>query len=363
MTRPVPSTPPVGAAVRRHDPGRRDFTSDNCSGAHPEILSALHVANGGHQQAYGMDRYTAHLEDTFRRHFGPDAQVFAVFNGTGANIIALQAVTSRWGAVICAEQAHLNEDEGGGPEHMAGLKLLGVPAVDGKLSPEVIDRTVAEANDVHSAPPRTLSLAQATELGTCYTPAEIRDLTARAHAHGLAVHMDGARLANAAVSLGVPLSACTTDAGVDILSFGGTKNGLLFGECVVALDPSRVSGMPYLRKRSAQLASKMRFLSVQFEALLDGDLWERNARRANAMATRLGMHLSRVEGVAVSRPVESNAVFATLPRAARARLADRYTLYLNDESRGEVRLMCSYDTTEEDVDDFAAAAEAALRRD
>ncbi|MFH8791740.1 threonine aldolase family protein [Streptomyces sp. NPDC017941] len=318
------------------------------------------MANGGHQQAYGEDSYTAHLDSVFRRHFGPTAEAFAVFNGTGANVIALQAVTSRWGAVLCAGQAHLNEDEGGAPEHLAGLKLVELPSVDGKVSPDSVDAAVTAASDVHTAQPQTLSLSEATELGTCYTPEELHALAARAHAHGLAVHMDGARLANAAVALGIPLSACTADVGIDILSFGGTKNGLVFGECVVALDPSRVSGLPYLRKRSTHLASKMRFLSVQFEALLGGDLWQRNAAHANAMAARLRKGLTEIADVTVTRPVEANSVFATMPRTALTRVMDQYTLYLNDEERGEVRLMCSFDTTEEDIDGFTATVAAAV---
>ncbi|MFF4173024.1 threonine aldolase family protein [Streptomyces sp. NPDC001744] len=355
MPPPVRRPPPSTGAVLRHDPGRRDFTSDNCSGAHPEVLSALLLANGGHQRSYGEDRYTAHLGDTFRRHFGPGAEVFPVFNGTGANVVALQAVTDRWGAAVCAGRAHVNQEEGGGPEHVAGLKLLGVPATDGKIGTASVEAVLETAEDQQHARPQVLSLTQATELGTCYTPEEVRVLAALAHAHGLAVHMDGARLANAAVSLDVPLSACTTDAGVDILSFGGTKNGLLLGECVVVLDPSRVSGTALLRKRTTQLASKMRFLSVQFEALLDGDLWHRNAAHANAMAKRLGSLLARVEGVTVTRPVEANSVFAVLPGTVLAALSRRYDLYLSDRLRNEARLMCSFDTTEEDVRDFAAA--------
>ncbi|WP_101897526.1 threonine aldolase family protein [Embleya scabrispora] len=349
-------------AVRRHDPRWRDFTSDNCSGAHPEVLAALSLANGGHQNAYGKDDYTAHLDALFRRHFGPRAQVFPVFNGTGANVIALQAVTDRRGAVVCADQAHLNEDEGGAPERVAGLKLLSVPCTHGRLDPRAVRSAVETRGDVQRAQPQVVSLTQATELGTCYRPDEIRALSAYAHAQGLALHMDGARLANAAAFLGVPLRTCTTDAGVDILSFGGTKNGLLFGECVVVLDPSRVSGTPYLRKQSLQLASKMRFLSAQFEALLAGDLWWRNASRANAMAARLGQCLARIDGVVVTRPVEANAVFVKLPHDVIGRLRETYTFYPNDEESGEVRLMCSFDTTESDVERFGTATAQEMTR-
>ncbi|MFI2027764.1 threonine aldolase family protein [Streptomyces buecherae] len=345
----------------RHDPTSRGLTSDNHAGAHPEVLAALNLVSAGHQRAYGEDVYTQHLEKTFRRHFGSDAQVFPVFNGTGANIIALEAVTQRWGAVVCSRRAHLHEDEGGAPEHMGGIKLLAFSSEDGKLTPHMIDDAVSNAGDVHSAQPQAVSFAQSTELGTCYTLTELRALTARAHDHGLAVHMDGARLANAAVSLGTGLAACTAEAGVDILSFGGTKNGLLFGECVVVLNPSAVSGVPYLRKRSTHLASKMRFLSVQFEALLEGDLWKRNATHANSMAQRLSVLLSQVEGVTVSRPVDANAVFARFPARSLARLRDRYSFYVNDEERREVRLMCSYDTTDEDVTSFGKAVTESIR--
>jgi len=342
-------------AVRRHDPRVRGFASDNYAGVHPEVLTALALANGGHQVAYGEDEYTAHLQEVFRRHFGPAAEVFPVFNGTGANVTALQAVTERWGAVICAETAHINTDECGAPERVGGLKLLTVPTPDGKLTPELIDRQAYGLTDEHRAQPQVVSITQTTELGTCYTPAEITAVCDHAHRLGLPVHLDGSRIANAAATLDVPLSAFTTEAGVDILSFGGTKNGLLLGECVVVLNPDRARALLYLRKASMQLASKMRFVSVQFEALLAGDLWLRSARHANAMARRLEQAVRDVEGVRVTRPVESNAVFAVLPRAAAERLQKRYRFYFWDEATGEVRWMCSFDTTEQDVDAFAAA--------
>ncbi len=342
-------------AVRRHDPASRAFASDNYAGAHPEVLAALALANGGHQVAYGEDAYTAHLQEVFRRHFGRRAEAFPVFNGTGGNVTALQAVTERWGAVICAESAHINVDECGAPERMGGLKLLTVPTPEGKLTPELIDRQAYGFDDEHRAHPEAVSITQTTELGTCYTPQEIRAICEHAHARGMAVHLDGARIANAAATLGLPLAAFTTDAGVDLLTFGGTKNGLLFGECVVVLDPERVRALPYLRKMSMQLASKMRFVSVQFEALLAGDLWLRSARHANAMATRLAEAVRELPGVTVLRPVQANQVFAVLPREATARLQKRFRFYVWDEATGEVRWMCSFDTTEEDVDAFAAA--------
>jgi threonine aldolase len=351
----APAPQPSSDAVRRHDPQVRGFASDNYAGVHPEVLAAIALANGGHQVSYGADAYTAHLQEVFRGHFGPTAEVFPVFNGTGANVTALQAVTERWGAVICAESAHINVDECGAPERVGGLKLLTVPTGDGKLTPELIDRQAYGFEDEHRAQPQVVSITQTTELGTCYTPEEIKAICDHAHQLGMSVHLDGARIANAAASLGVPPARFTTEAGVDILSFGGTKNGLLLGECVVVLSPDRVRTIPYLRKLSMQLASKMRFVSVQFEALLGGDLWLRSATHANAMARRLERAVRAVDGVTVTQAVQSNAVFALLPREVSERLQKRYRFYFWDESTGEVRWMCAFDTTEQDVDGFAAA--------
>ncbi|NUU21189.1 MAG: low specificity L-threonine aldolase [Streptomycetaceae bacterium] len=343
------------AAERRHDPRIRGFASDNYAGAHPEILAAIALANGGHQVAYGEDAYTAHLQEVFQTHFGPAARVYPVFNGTGANVVALQAVTQRWESVICADSAHIHVDECGAPEKVGGLKLLPVPTQDGRLTPELIDRQAWGWGDEHRAQPHVVSIAESTELGTVYTPEEIADICRHAHDHGMVVHLDGARLANAAASLGVPLRALSTDAGVDILSFGGTKNGLMFGEAVVVLNPDVVRGLDYLRKLSMQLTSKMRFLSVQFEALMAGDLWLRNARHTNAMAARLAAAVRDIPGVELTRPVQSNAVFAVLPAEVTARLQKRFRFYTWDESTGEVRWMTAFDTTEADDDAFAAA--------
>ena len=351
----------AGGAIRRHDPRIRGFASDNYAGVHPEVLAALALANDGHQVAYGEDDYTTHLQEVFRAHFGPRAEVFPVFNGTGANVTALQSLTERWGAVICAESAHIQVDECGAPERVGGLKLLTVPTPDGKLTPELIDRQAYGFDDEHRAQPQVVSITQTTELGTCYTPEEIKAICDHAHQLGMAVHLDGARISNAAATLGVPLARFTTEAGVDILSFGGTKNGLLVGECLVVLSPERVRSIKYLRKMSMQLASKMRFVSVQFEALLAGDLWLRSAAHANAMARRLEQAVKDVEGVTVMRPVQSNAVFATLPREVSERLQKRYRFYFWNEATGEVRWMCSFDTTEEDVDGFAAALVEEMR--
>ncbi|MFC5721565.1 threonine aldolase family protein [Streptomyces gamaensis] len=358
----TPSIPRTTDAVRRHDTALRGFASDNYAGAHPEVLAALALANGGHQVAYGEDEYTAHLQELTRAHFGPAAQAYPVFNGTGANVVALQAASERWGAVICADTAHIHVDECGAPERVGGLKLLTVPTEHGKLTPESIDREAFGWDDEHRAQPQIVAITQTTELGTCYTPEEIREICDHAHERGMKVFLDGSRLANAAATLGVPLREFTTDAGVDLLTFGGTKNGLVFGECVVVLDPGAVRAMKHLRKLSMQLASKMRFVSVQFEALLAGDLWLRSATHANAMATRLAEGVRAVEGVEILHPVQSNAVFARLSHEVAERLRKRYRFYFWDEAAGDVRWMCSFDTTEQDVDAFTAAlAEEAAR--
>jgi threonine aldolase len=338
-----------------HDRRVRGFASDNYAGVHPEVLAALATANEGHQIAYGEDAYTERLQQVMRGHFGERAQTYPVFNGTGANVVALQSLTTRWQAVICAETAHINADEGGAPETMAGLKLLTVPTPDGKLTPELVDRQAWGFGDEHRAQPAVVSITQSTELGTRYTPDEVAALADHAHERGMTLHLDGARIANAAAGLDVPLRAFTTDVGVDVLSFGGTKNGLLAAEAVVVLNPDVVTGVIYLRKTSMQLASKMRFFSAQLVALLEDDLWLRSARHANAMAQRLEAAVRQVPGVQVTQPVQANAVFAIMPPDVTARLQKRFRFYTWDAHTGEVRWMCAFDTTEDDIDTFAAA--------
>jgi threonine aldolase len=336
-----------------HDPARRGFASDNYAGVHPEILSALALANGGHVGSYGGDPYTAAAADVLRGHFGPDAEPFFVFNGTGANVVSLQAMTKRWDAVICAESAHINVDECGAAEKIAGLKLLSVATPDGKLTPALIDVHAWGFGDVHRAQPRVVSITQSTELGTVYTPAELAAICDHAHSLGMFVHLDGARIANAAAALGLPLSAFTTDVGVDVVSLGGTKNGLLYGEGIVVLNPDAVSGVEFLRKAGMQLASKMRFIGVQFEVLFGTDLWLRSARHANAMARRLADAVADVPGVQLTRSPEANSVYAILPTDVTARLQEQVFFYMWDHMTGEVRWVCAFDTTETDVDDFA----------
>ena len=344
---------------------RHDFASDNHAGVHPDVLAAVAAANEGHAASYGADEWTARASDLFRRHFGPDAVALLVFNGSGANVACLDAVLHPHEAVICTETAHLNVDECGAPERIAGAKLLTVPTADGKLTPEDLSRWDARRGDEHSAQARVVSISQATELGTVYTPHEIAALAERAHAMDLLLHVDGARLANAAASLDVSLAALTTEAGVDLLSFGGTKNGLMFGEAMVILRPGLAPHAKFVRKQLLQLNSKMRFCAAQFEALLSENLWLFNARNANAMATRLRDAVEGIEGVEVAYPVEANAVFARLDHGAIDRLLAaseaEHPFYVWDDAEGVVRWMCSWDTTVEDVDKFAEEVSAAVR--
>lgn len=342
--------------TRLHDPSVHTFASDNYAGAHPEVLQAIVDAAGGHVGSYGADPYTQRLAEVVVETFGEGATIDPVLTGTGANVAALQALTPRWAAVICATTAHVYTDEGGAPERLGGIKLLTVPTPDGKLTPELIDRQAYGWGDQQRPQPLAVTITQSTELGTVYTPDEIRAVTDHAHTLGMRVHLDGARLANAAASLGVPLRAITRDAGVDSVSFGGTKNGLVLGESVVTFSEEARAGLVYLRKMDAQLASKMRFVSAQFLAMLEGDLWLRSATRANAMAARLADGLVTLPGVAVTQAVDANAVFVVLPPEAVEPLRAAHHFYDWNRATGEVRLMCSFDTTEAHVDRFVEDA-------
>lgn len=347
-----------------HEPGRRGFASDNYAGVHPEVLAALSAANGGHEIAYGEDAYTARLREVVRSNFGAAAETFPVFNGTGANVVALTGLLPRWGAVITAQTAHINTDEAGAPERVMGHKLLTVPTPDGKLTPDLIAREAYGWGNEHRAQPLTVSITQSTEMGTLYTPEQIRAITDFAHSHGMAVHVDGARLWNAAAALDVPFRDFTTDAGVDVLSLGGTKNGLLGAEAVVVLDPDRVDGLVYLRKLLMQLSSKMRFASAQLLSLFEDELGLRSARHANAMTQRLrtALEAASLPGLAFTQDSQANAIFATLPTDAADRIRDQVRFYDWDRGRGEVRWMTAWDTTAEDVDNFVAVIRAELQR-
>lgn len=338
----------------------RGFASDNWAGTHPEVLAAVAAVNVGHQVAYGDDAYTASAQTLFRKHFGDVAEAHFVFNGTGANVLGLESGIRPHEAVITPVSAHINVDECGAPERYIGCKVLTVNTPDGKLTRDLIKPLLHVFGNEHHSQPRALSITQSTEYGTVYSPDEIALLAAFAHEHGMFLHMDGARIANAAAGLGVPLRAITTDVGVDVLSFGGTKNGVMFGEAVVFLNPELAKGFKFRRKQGMQLASKMRFVAAQFEALLTDDLWLRSATHANAMARLLEKELRAIPGVQVTQPVQANGVFVVFPREHIAALQEKYFFFVWDEAKSECRLMCSFDTAEEDIRGFGEHVRAVL---
>ena len=341
------------------------FTSDNAAGIHPEVLAAIARVNTGRAVAYGDDAHTARAIACLRDQFGAQAEAMLVWGGTAANVIGLRCVTEPYEAVLCADTAHLAVDECAAPERFLGGKLITVPAVAGKLSPGAVRARIHGKGVVHHVQPRVLSIAQPTELGTVYTVDEVAALAAVCREHGLLLHIDGARLPNAAAYLGVPLRAFTTDAGVDLLSFGGTKSGLMGAEAVVLLRPEHARGAVFHRKQGMQLASKMRFLAAQLEALLVGDLWLRIARHANAAARRLADGVRGLPHVELAYPVETNAVFARLPAAAVAALhaaGFQFLVWDHDPVRPLVRWMTAFDTVDEDVDRFVAAIAATAPR-
>lgn len=338
----------------------RSFASDNNAGIHPKVLQAIAAANRGHVVGYGSDPYTEAAVHKFKEHFGTDVEVFIVFNGTAANCLSLKALTESYHGVISAEGAHIYTDECGAPEKFTGCKLIPIPAADGKLTVASLRHAYHGIGDQHHVQPRLISVTQATEMGTVYTPREVRDLARFAHDRNMFLHMDGARIANAAVSLGLTLREATRDLGVDVLSFGGTKNGAMGAEAVVFLDKKLSRNFLYLRKQGMQLASKMRFISAQFQALFSNDLWRKNAEHANRMAALLQKEVSKIPQVKIVYEVEANGVFAQIPRAAIAKLQKRYFFYVWDEQRSVVRWMCSFDTTEQDVKQFAKFVAASV---
>lgn len=331
----------------------RSFASDNNAGVHPEVIKAISAANQGHVVGYGADPYTEAMNAKFREHFGQDAEVFVVFNGTGANCLSLQALTKSYHAVLCAASAHIYTDECGAPEKFTGCKLIPLPTPDGKLTLELVEHAYHGIGDEHHVQPKVISITQASEMGTIYQPEEIRAFARFAHDRNMYLHLDGARIANAAASLGQTLRQATRDLGVDVLSFGGTKSGIMGGEAVVFFRPELASDFLFLRKQAMQLASKMRFVSVQLGALLTNDLWLVNARHSNRMAKLLEKEVSQIPGLKIAYEVEANGVFATIPREAIAKIQERYFFYVWNEEESMVRWMCSFDTTEEDVREFA----------
>lgn len=331
----------------------RSFASDNNAGVHPEVLKAIAAANQGHVVGYGDDPYTQSAVKRLKQEFGGDVDVFFVFNGTAANCLSLKALTNSFHAVICAEGAHIYVDECGAPEKFTGCKLVPVPANNGKLTIEAVRSAYHGIGDEHHVQPKVISITQATEVGTVYQPHEIRDLADFAHAHAMFLHVDGARIANAVAALGLNLKQATRDLGIDVLSFGATKNGALGAEAVVFFNPELSANFRFYRKQGMQLASKMRFISAQFQALFTNDLWLQNARHANRMAQLLKREISNIRQVKITYNVEANGVFAQIPRKAIAKLQKRYFFYVWNEAQSVVRWMCSWDTTVDEVKQFA----------
>ena len=331
---------------------KRSFASDNNAGIHPEVIDAIRVANDGHVIAYGDDHITARATKLFQKHFGRDVAVYFVFGGTGANVLGLKAITKPHHAIICAETAHVNVDECGAPEKFTGCKLIALPTPDGKLHVEQLHPLLHAFGNEHHVQPRVITVAQATEMGTVYTKKELKTLSSFAHDNNMLLHVDGARISNAAVSLNASLKEITADAGVDVLSFGGTKNGMMYGEAVVFFDKQLAPDFKYIRKQGMHLPSKMRYVSAQFEAMLAGDLWKRSAGHANRMAQILATELAKVPQIKLTQKVESNGVFAIIPRKYIPVLQKKYFFYVWNEEISEVRLMASFDTTEDDIQDF-----------
>lgn len=339
---------------------KKAFASDNYSGVHPEIFNALLKANEGHVGSYGADEYTARAITLFKQHFGTDIEVFFAYNGTGANVLGLSALTNSFHSIICSDLAHINVDESTAPEKFTGCKLLTIPTQDGKIYPEQVEARIIRVNDQHHPQAKVISISQTTEYGTAYTVEEIKALAATARKHNLYFHMDGSRISNAAVSLQQSFRSFTRDAGVDVLSFGGTKNGMMFGEAIIFFNPELAKTFPFIRKQGMQLHSKMRFIGAQFEALLTNELWKRNASHANTMAARLASGLKKLN-VKLTQSVDANGIFALLDSAIIPQLQEENFFYVWNEKTFEVRLMCSFDTTEKDVDGFLQKLEKLLK--
>jgi threonine aldolase len=339
---------------------KRSFASDNNSIVHPKIMEALQEVNESHVLSYGADPYTESAQNRFKEVLGQDCEVYFVFNGTGANVTGLAAMTKPHQAVLCTENAHIYVDECGAVERFVGCRLLPLPTMDGKLRPELISTTLDALGNQHHSQPGIVSITQSTELGTVYSIEELKHLVEYAHSKNLLVHMDGARIANAAAFLGVSLKEVTADTGIDVLSFGGTKNGLMFGEAVVFFNRQLAESYKYIRKQGTQLASKMRYIAVQFETLLSDGLWLDNAKKANAMAALLAQEAEKIPGLKITQPVQSNGVFVSMPKEAAERLQQQYFFYPWNEENEEYRWMTSFDMEEEDVVEFITAVKAVM---
>jgi len=338
----------------------RSFASDNNAAVHPEVLEAIRRANQGHVVGYGDDPHTESAVRRFREQFGDEVAVFFVFNGTAANVLSLQALTRPFHAVLCPELSHIYTDECGAPEKFTGCKLVPLVAPDGKLTVETVAHAYHNIGDQHHVQPRVISITQATEMGTIYKPAEIEALARFAHDRKMFLHMDGARISNAVAAQRMTLRQATRDLGVDVLSFGGTKNGLMGVEAVVFFRPDLTDDFLFVRKQAMQLASKMRYMAVQMETLLTDDLWRRNAEHANRMARLLEQEVRKIPRLRIVYPVEANGVFVQIPREAIKKIQEEYFFYMWIEAESVVRWMCSFDTTEEDVRRFAEYVAAAV---
>ncbi len=333
---------------------KRGFASDNNSGVHPDIFAAMGKVNEGHTIAYGNDKYTREAEELFKIILGQDTEVFFVFTGTAANVLSLTAVTNTWNSVITAYTAHIEQDECGAPEKYTGCKILTCDTDNGKLTPASLGKHLHGFDFEHHSQPKVVSITQATEMGTIYTPAEIRELADYVHSFDMLLHLDGARIANAAAALDLPFRDFTTEAGIDILSFGGTKNGMMYGEAVCFLKPGLSENFKYIRKQGMQLTSKMRFVSAQFIAYFRNDLWLRNAQHANKMAKLLEKELTGISGLRITQEVESNGVFVIMDSTIANKIRESYFFYPWNEETSEYRLMTSWDTEEEDIKGFGS---------
>jgi len=339
---------------------KRGFASDNNSGIHPEVLKAIEMANVGHAVGYGDDIYTEKAKMLFKKEFGEDTEIFFTLTGTGANILSIQSLCQSFHSIICTETAHIHTDECGAPEKFTGSKLIPVPSGNGKISPSELSKKLHGFGAEHHSQPGMLSISQVTEMGTVYSVDEIRELAAIVHSHGMYLHMDGARISNAAVSLKLNFRAFTKDAGVDVLSFGGTKNGLMLGEAALIFNPEIARNSKYFRKQAAQLYSKMRFVSAQFIPFLENEIWKTNAEHSNRMAQILADQVSGIKAIKITQKGEANGIFAILPKEVIPIIRQIYFFYDWDESKGEVRWMTSFDTTEEDVINMVALLKSKL---
>lgn len=331
---------------------KRDFASDNSSGVHPKVIEAIINANTGNQIAYGNDEYTSKAIEKFKELFSPDIDVYFVYNGTGANVTALKTVTNSYHAILCSNVSHINVDECGAPEKFTGCKVIPIEEVNGKLTCEKIQEHLHGFGVDHHSQPKIISITQSTEYGTIYSPQEIKKLADLAHQHNMLLHIDGARIYNACASLNLSFKELTMDCGADLLSFGGTKNGMMFGEAVIFFDKKLSADFKYARKQGMQLASKMRFISAQFLAILEKDLWKANASHANKMALLLAEKIKDIKSIKITQEVQANSIFAIIPREITPQLQEKVPFYVWNEKTNEVRWMCSFDTTEEDIEFF-----------